>query len=89
MTLLQMIFCRTDDMLRFAGVDIGSKNDGDGTIDVQTVPSTDMSEFLKRFDGRPDYRNINHVLKRNAGDISPVKRFVLFGFLRSYSGILP
>ena len=47
MTLLQMMFCRTDDMLRFAGVDIGSKNDGDGTIDVQTVPSTDMSEFLK------------------------------------------
>lgn len=39
---LQMMFCRADEMLRFAGVDIRSKKDRDGIIDAQ------MDLFLGR-----------------------------------------
>ena len=41
-TFLQMMFCRADEMLRFAGVDIRSKKDRDGIIDAQ------MDLFLGR-----------------------------------------
>lgn len=39
---LQMMFCRADEMLRFAGVDVRSKKDRDGIIDAQ------MDLFLGR-----------------------------------------